>query len=142
MAKGAAVAMSVSVLFLLLGVFVIGAVPLLLALIILIRVSLLHSRSGSFPAFLLVGSRWVRGVGVYGRSNLEWRKTFAFGSAPNLSLYRSTVDVTGPPVSWVDDGLVVLGLTYPGGTCRFALRAGDAAGLVSWIDSAPPGEHG
>ncbi len=121
----------------------IALVPVLVAAsllaFIIIRAAILHLRFGSFPAFLLVGEKWVRGIAEYGRSRLIWRQTFRFSMKPDVELARRRIDVEDAPSQWYQSRLVVVALRSGDETVHFALRSGDAAGLVSWIDSSPPG---
>lgn len=112
---------------------------LLVLLVGLVRAAALHSRSGSFPAFLLIQARWVRGVAIYGRSNLEWRRSYSLRVAPDVVLPRRSIDITGAPSEWHGVGLVVVQLLVGGTPFLLALQPGDASGMISWIDSAPPG---
>lgn len=128
----------------LLLIVVIALIPVVAILVILliglIRSAILHGRSGSFPAFLLANDRWVRGIAEYGRANLAWRKSFSLYAAPNLVISRRQIDVLDAPAHWEGNELVVVTLNVSGGAVTLALRSGDAAGLISWIDSSPPGE--
>lgn len=128
-------------------VFILLVVPLaVLALAfavllgLLVRGAVLHSKPGSFPAWLLIEGKWVRGVGIYGRSNLEWRRSYSLRMNSDLVLSRRGLDLAEVPTVWQGSGFVVLGLLNVEGGFTFALRPGDASGLVAWIDSAPPGE--
>ena len=111
-----------------------------LALVFLIRASMLRSKPGSFPAYLMVDGKWVRGVGIYGRNNLEWRREASLQPEPELRIPRRRIDVVSEPSSWVGTGMVVLQMDADGERVILALAPGDASGLVSWIDSAPPRE--
>ncbi|WRS30170.1 DUF2550 family protein [Actinomycetaceae bacterium MB13-C1-2] len=117
----------------------IAVVVLVVLLVVLIRMTVLNARSGSFPAFLLVKGRWVRGIAEYGSSNLSWRRRIGLSSAPSVLLARRHIDVVDSPEQWYQSSLVVVTLKTPTDSVSFALRSGDAAGLIAWIDSSPPG---
>lgn len=120
-------------------VLVVIALVVVPLLVVLIRSIVLHTRPGSFPAFVLKDGTWVRGIAEYGSSNLAWRRQIGFLGAPDILLARRQIDVEDTPERWYQSSLVTVTLTTPTESVSFALRSGDAAGLIAWIDSSPPG---
>lgn len=109
--------------------------------VVLKAVFLVLSRS-SFSAWVMVpGSmKWRSGVARYGRSNLAWFRLYDFSAKPRFVLPRTHLDVDGAPFKTNDSAHLIVELRAPDGLYFFALSPGNAAGLVSWASSAPPGE--
>ncbi len=114
-------------------------IVLVVLLVVLIRTIILYTRPGSFPAFLLVDGQWISGIAEYGSSNLSWRRRIGLSSSPSVLLARRNIDVVDSPEQWYQSRLVVVTLKTPTESVSFALRSGDAAGVIAWIDSSPPG---
>lgn len=133
---------TLTVILLVLGLLVMIPVLIALALVVTLatRATILYTRPGSFPAYLLVDDKWVRGIAEYGRSRLIWRSAFRVSMRPEIELARRRIDVTDSPEQWYQSKLAVVKLNSDQTEVCFALRSGDAAGLISWIDSSPPGE--
>lgn len=121
-----------------------GLVLLLLLLLLIVLVAtrlwVVSSRKGSFPAWLFdqEKSRWVRGMAIYGRTNLEWRPLWGISARPNVVLERQNIDVVKVPEAWDGTDLLMMQVEVSGTSYSVALSPGDASGLISWIDSSPP----
>ena len=106
-----------------------------------IRASVLAAKRATFGAWLVrPGDRsWIRGVALYGQCTLAWYRLLSFSLRAEVSLPRTAIDVVGGPVPTRDGQYLVVRLNTPEGLYAFALDRGDAAGVISWVNSAPPG---
>lgn len=122
---------------------VVAGVFAALALILIAfaaRAVVLHQRSGSFPMFVLERGRWVRGICIYGERNLAWWRSYSLRMRPDRLVSRRVVDLLAAGQAADGETLTVLELGVDGVALTLAMTAGDASGVVAWIDSAPPGE--
>lgn len=92
------------------------------------------------------GTGWVLGVARYSGDNLEWFRAFSFSLRPRLILARSRTSA-GPqrdpdPIEAVvlfnDQRIMRLELT-DGSSWELAMSTASITGLLSWLESAPPG---
>ncbi|MFT0762764.1 DUF2550 family protein [Scrofimicrobium sp. R131] len=127
-------------------------IPVLILLVgpggfLLGRIYVLSHRLGSFRTLLRVidpkepshDSGWMRGYARYGRSNMAWSGLVRFRVTPDLLLARTSLELVEQPRHHPTMGTSVLHLRD--GDCEYemVLSTGDYEGVISWIDSAPPG---
>ncbi len=92
------------------------------------------------------GTGWVLGVARYTGERLEWFRSFSFSLRPRM-IFRRGATKAGPqrdpdPIEAVllydDQRIVRLDLTD--GRCwELAMQPDSLTGLLSWLESAPPG---
>ncbi len=114
----------------------------ILSAVFLVRLWILSDRNGRFPVLLFWPSRgrWIHGSGKYGRSHLEWRRLYGIRLSADLTLARRDIDLEEVRHLSDEADQQMLTLATSKGTYSFVLSSGDASGVISWIDSAPPGE--
>jgi hypothetical protein len=109
-------------------------------------------REGGFDMCLRVdgngwGGGWVFGVGRYRGDDLEWFRTFSYGSRPKRSLRRPDVTVlerrSPDPEETYDLPTGHLVFTCEAGHRRLDLSMTEAASMafVAWLEAGPPGQH-
>lgn len=136
--------MKFSLLVVLFGVgavlLVVGASVVLL--IILARAIFLGTRIGALRVMLRApdSRQWQRGYARYGRYHLAWAKLFSLKMRPDLLLPRQKVKLVVQPQNEQLGGAVLVTLVYHDKEYELLMSQGDYTGLVSWVDSAPPGE--
>ena len=95
------------------------------------------------------GSGWVLGLARYRDDRLEWFRAFSLGLRPSVSLQRGfTTYIQQRPASGLEqlvlfeDSSVVL--VRDRVTCHehsLAMDGDTTMGLITWLESAPPGSH-
>lgn len=97
------------------------------------------------------GGRWRLGLARYSGDELEWYLVWHPLPRPSLVFRRGQVVLTGLRASDSEESLLahatarILELRCTGEPQRdwlLALNEGSAMGLVSWLESAPPGQVG
>ena len=94
------------------------------------------------------GAGWVLGVARYSGDNLEWFRAFSVSLRPRLIFPRSQLragnqrepDLIEAVVLYDDQRILSLELT-DGRTWEVAMAVASLTGLLSWLESAPPGSH-
>lgn len=89
---------------------------------------------------------WVLGVARYTGEFLEWFPVFSASFRPRMRVYRPHTRVIGQRRPEFDEAaalyggsqVVVLGLESAE-ECELAMSAQSLTGLLSWLESAPPG---
>lgn len=106
-----------------------------------LRTVILVGRGASFGAWIInpESNKWVRGIALYGQLNLAWYRLSSASTSPTILLPRTNLEVVGGPTPSRDANYTVVRLRAPQETYTLALLPGDAAGLISWVNSAPPG---
>lgn len=106
-----------------------------------VRAAALLGHPSSFGAWIIDAgsSRWIRGIALYGQVHLAWYELGSASLRPSVRLPRTRLEVVGAPVRSRDGNYTLVRLRAPEHEYTFALIPGDAAGLISWVNSAPPG---
>ena len=94
------------------------------------------------------GAGWVLGVARYSGDNLEWFRAFSVSLRPRLIFPRSQLragnqrepDPIEAVVLYDDQRILCLELT-DGRTWEVAMAVASLTGLLSWLESAPPGSR-
>ena len=94
------------------------------------------------------GAGWVLGVSRYSGDNLEWFRAFSVSMRPRLIFPRSQLragnqrepDLIEAVVLYDDQRILSLELT-DGRTWEVAMAVASLTGLLSWLESAPPGSR-
>jgi hypothetical protein len=89
---------------------------------------------------------WVLGVARYTGEYLEWFPVFSLSFRPGMRVYRSDAHVSAQrrpeydEVASLYDGSEIVTLCVAGaGECEVAMSRSSLTGLMSWLESAPPG---
>ena len=95
------------------------------------------------------GSGWVLGLARYRGDRLEWFRAFSLGLRPNVSLKRSmTRYVHQRPASGLeqvtlfeDSQVILVRDRTSSRELSLAMDGETTMGLITWLESAPPGSH-
>lgn len=92
------------------------------------------------------GSGWVLGVARYSGDNLEWFRAFSLSLRPRVIFPRSQSQVgqqrDPDPIEAVllyDDQRILRMELADGRSWELAMSVASLTGLLSWLESAPPG---
>lgn len=133
-----------------LAVLVVGVVLLLVGL--LVRRWLL-TRSGVTFEMSVNSSEvpdsvgWMLGLAVYGENELAWFRTFSLSWRPRYRFIRGDVlidgrrEPVGHEVHAIHAGHLIVGTKNASGINQFAMSANALTGLLSWLESSPPGQR-
>ncbi len=129
----------------------IGAFGVLVVLLmIFVRREIISRGGGTIEMNLrlttLVPERgWAPGIGRFIGDELRWYRVFSFATRPRRVLSRLGLVVEGRRAPEgaerlaMPDGWVVLRCRGGGMTVELAVAESALAGLLSWLESAPPG---
>lgn len=139
-------------------VWVVDSLALVLALLLLtavwlvVRRRVLIRRSGA--AFDMSVTRrgvddggWMLGFGIYKGPVLQWYRTFSVSLRPRYRFVRGDLTVgarrapQGPEIHTLPSDHVVVPTENPHAVQQFAMSSGALTGLLSWLESSPPGER-
>ncbi|MGA8988283.1 DUF2550 domain-containing protein [Aeromicrobium sp.] len=90
---------------------------------------------------------WMLGLAVYRETELEWYRTFSLSPRPTYRFIRGDVRVDGrrEPVGHeahaIHVGHLIVGTDNASGVRQFAMSANALTGLLSWLESSPPGQR-
>ncbi|MCC6495180.1 MAG: DUF2550 domain-containing protein [Propionibacteriaceae bacterium] len=94
------------------------------------------------------GTGWVLGVARYSGDNLEWFRAFSLSLRPRLIFPRSKASAglqrEPDPIESVllyDDQRIVRMELDDGRSWELAMAVASLTGLLSWLESAPPGSR-
>lgn len=94
------------------------------------------------------GTGWALGVARYSGDNLEWFRAFSISVRPRLIFPRSQSHAGGQrepdPIESVvlyDDQRILRMELADGRSWELAMAVASLTGLLSWLESAPPGKH-
>lgn len=132
--------MNIGMILLYVGALLLVTAAICVAYMVL-RTLILVGRAASFGAWIInpESNQWVRGIALYGQLNLAWYRLSSPSTAPNIRLSRTNLEVVGGPTQSRDANYTVVRLRSRQEDYTLALLPGDAAGLISWVNSAPPG---
>jgi len=124
---------------------IIGALLALCLLaggLLLWRLHALNRRVGSFECAMRHGEHWHAGIATYARNHLDWHRVVSLSLRPSRRWRRGDLMVLRRNLRQLDGRASQVGEVH----CVFrdqdlVLAANDQAvdGLVSWLESAPPG---
>lgn len=110
----------------------------ILALALYSRARGLSQRVGSFACDLRSGERWVSGVASYGAGRVDWHRLASLSPRPARSWSRRDLQIVShDPVGERCE----VRCRYRGDDFELLMVPGAFAGLVSWLESAPPREE-
>ncbi len=88
---------------------------------------------------------WVLGVAVYREDEVDWFRTFSFSPRPRHRFQRGAVLIEGRrfpeggEAYALHDGHLIVRTENAAGIQQFALSPNSLTGLLSWLESSPPG---
>jgi hypothetical protein len=124
----------------------------LLVVGLLVRGRLLARSGGAFDMSVTRGSQaqvkgWMHGLAVYGDAELRWFRTFSLSWRPRYRFTRGDVVIDGrrEPVGLevhaIHPGHLIVGTENASGVQQFAMSPNALTGLLSWLESSPPGQR-
>ncbi|AWB92944.1 DUF2550 domain-containing protein [Aeromicrobium chenweiae] len=131
--------------------FVVAAL-VLLVICLLVRRRLLARSGGTFEMSVnrsdaVPAKGWVLGLAVYGDTELAWYRTFSLSLRPRYRFTRGDVhidgrrDPIGHEVYAVHAGHLIVGTKNASGVRQLAMSPNALTGLLSWLESSPPGQR-
>lgn len=93
------------------------------------------------------GAGWVLGFAVYGDTELRWYRTFSLTLKPAMRFTRGSVLIEGrrtpegKEMYALHAGHVVVQSDNACGVQQFAMNPSALTGLLSWLESSPPGQR-
>ena len=93
------------------------------------------------------GPGWILGFAVYGDTELLWYRTFSLSLRPAMRFTRGSVLIEGRraphgvEMHALHAGHIVVESHNDHGVRQFAMNPGALTGLLSWLESSPPGQR-
>ena len=95
------------------------------------------------------GSGWVLGFARYRGEQLEWFRAMSMSPAPSMRIQRGVTAFVNQRVAtgldavalFDDSRIVSVKDRVAGTTMELAIDRDSTTGLISWLESAPPGSH-
>src|SRR4051794_35599047 len=90
---------------------------------------------------------WMLGLAVYRDTELEWFRTFSLSPRPTYRFTRGDVHIdgrrepVGHEVHAIHAGHLIVATDNAAGVRQFAMSANALTGLLSWLESSPPGQR-
>jgi len=90
---------------------------------------------------------WTLGLAVYRDTDLEWYRTFSLSLRPRYRFTRGDVRIggrresSGQEAHAIHTGHVIVGTENASGVRQFAMSPNALTGLLSWLESSPPGHR-
>jgi hypothetical protein len=90
---------------------------------------------------------WMLGLAVYKDTELEWFRTFSLSPRPTFRFTRGDVHIdgrrepVGHEVHAIHAGHMIVTTENAAGVRQFAMSANALTGLLSWLESSPPGQR-
>jgi hypothetical protein len=124
----------------------------LLVVGLLVRGRLLARSGGAFDMSVTRGSEpqakgWMHGLAVYGDTELRWFRTFSLSWRPRYRFVRGDVQIDGRrepqgvEVHAIHPGHLIVGTSFASDVQQFAMSPDALTGLLSWLESSPPGQR-
>jgi hypothetical protein len=124
----------------------------LLVVGLLVRGRLLARSGGAFDMSVTRGTDarakgWMHGLSVYGDTELRWFRTFSLSWRPRYRFTRGDVlidgrrEPQGDEVHAIHPGHLIVGATCAADVRQFAMSPDALTGLLSWLESSPPGQR-
>lgn len=127
---------------------VLGVIGAILALVLLVgglllwRLHALGRRVGSFECAMRRGEHWHAGIATYARDHLDWHRVVSLSLRPSRRWARRDLGVIERRRRQLEGRTSQITEVHCGYRGQeFYLAAEDRAldGLVSWLESSPPG---
>lgn len=134
------------------SMLIIVIVLVLLLVGLLVRRRLLARSGGAFDMSVTRGTEaqvkgWMHGLAVYGDTELAWFRTFSLSWRPRYQFTRGDVVIDGRrepighEVHAIHAGHLIVGTDNASGVRQFAMSPNALTGLLSWLESSPPGQR-
>ncbi|MEJ7635153.1 DUF2550 domain-containing protein [Aeromicrobium sp.] len=131
---------------------VILGLSVLLVVGLLVRRRVLARSGGTFEMSVnrhaeAQAKGWMLGLAVYRDTELEWFRAFSFSMRPTHRFTRGDVRIdrrrepVGHEVHAIHAGHVIVATENAAGIRQFAMSANALTGLLSWLESSPPGQR-
>jgi hypothetical protein len=128
------------------------ALLVLLVVGLLVRRRLLARAGGTFEMSVNRHAEaspkgWILGLAVYRDTQLEWYRTFSLSLRPTYRFTRGDVRIdgrrepVGHEVHAIHSGHLIVGTENASGVRQFAMSVNALTGLLSWLESSPPGQR-
>lgn len=128
------------------------ALLILLVVGLLVRRRLLARSGGTFDMSVSRSAEpqvkgWMLGLAVYRDTELEWFRTFSLSLRPRYRFTRGDVRIdgrrepVGHEVHAIHAGHLIVGTENASGVRQFAMSPNALTGLLSWLESSPPGQR-
>lgn len=121
---------------------VLALVALVVLVLFAVRVRRLGRRIGSFECALRpVGRRdWTSGIAVFGVGRVDWYRLVSLSLRPSRTFEREHLEVLARThrAAGGRDQVTEVRCCSHGEEVDLAMRRSSLAGLVSWLESAPP----
>lgn len=85
------------------------------------------------------GQNWRTGILVLGQDALQWYRTRSLAPVPRRTITRGSFVLVSHRPSREDPDTTIVEMRDGATHLVAAMSSGSFSGLVSWIDSAPPG---
>ena len=117
------------------------AIAVLVLIYVNVRARNLNHRVGSFRCWARPDPQagWTSGVAQYETDTLNWYRLVGFSGKPVFSLPRKGMEVSPPKNRATDGSVVEVRVSAGDQRWEFAIQPESYNGLVSWIESGPPG---
>ncbi|MFC7406301.1 DUF2550 family protein [Georgenia alba] len=120
---------------------VVAAVAVVVVTVVVlfqVRVHRLDRRVGSFECAVKCGGKdWSGGVAVYGVGRVQWYRLVSLSLLPARTFVRERLELSERR-GGLDEEFVEVRCRYEGEEVDLAMRRESLAGLVSWLEAAPP----
>jgi hypothetical protein len=134
------------------SLLLVVAVLALLLVGLLVRRRLLARSGGAFDMSVNCGTEaqvkgWMHGLAVYGDTELAWFRTFSLSLRPRYHFTRGDVQIDGRrepiglEVHAIHAGHLIVATENASGVKQFAMSSHALTGLLSWLESSPPGRR-
>ena len=119
---------------------IVAAIGLILAIGLTVRFLVLVRIPGALHCTMRRPDReWRTGILLLGLNDLQWYRSRSLRLRPQRVITREDFTIVSHRFSSDDPNTTIIQVTDGGEPLVIAMNAGSFAGLVSWIDSAPPG---
>ncbi|MFT0847502.1 DUF2550 family protein [Actinomycetaceae bacterium L2_0104] len=119
---------------------IVAAIGLILAIGLTVRFLVLVRIPGALHCTMRRPDRkWRTGILLLGLNDLQWYRSRSLRLRPQRVIAREDFAIVSHRFSSDDPNTTIIKVTDDGEPLVIAMNAGSFAGLVSWIDSAPPG---
>ncbi|MFH5824072.1 DUF2550 family protein [Georgenia sp. AZ-5] len=125
------------------GVLLTLAAVLVVLVLFAVRVRRVANRVGSFECALRpVGHRdWTSGIANYGSGRIDWYRLVSLRLRPSRSWRRERLEIVGRerrPAAGGAGHVIEVRCAYDGVQFDVAMVDSALAGVVSWLEAAPP----
>ena len=121
-------------------ILIVAVIGLIVAIGVTVRFLVLVRIPGALHCTMRrPGHKWYAGVLLLGLADLQWYRSRSLRLRPQRVINRRDFVIVSHRPSADDPNTTIIQVTDAGTPLVIAMNPGSFAGLVSWIDSAPPG---